>query len=225
MDTTQNIRPKWEGLIRKTCLRTQDMPAPVLAAPRPGWHVPRGALGLTDGYGRRLDLILGLDDLRLLYVHGRVNLRSGPAQLQMTTSCPQGPASHRAHCGLSATGSFAGSSARSSGSALSRLSRPPPLRPRRRRHFARRDGPARSTPITPTLLPSKARNGRRLVLGGGLASRRSLTVPPASSMAWRCSRTARSSTWHPLGWLTRNCALWAPTTLRSRRSGSNTLTC
>ena len=41
-------------------------------------------------------------------------------------------------------GEFAGSSARSSGSALSQLSRPPPLRPRRRRHVARRDG--RATP-------------------------------------------------------------------------------
>ena len=41
-------------------------------------------------------------------------------------------------------GELAGSSARSSGSALSQLSRPLPLRPRRRRHVARRDG--RATP-------------------------------------------------------------------------------
>ena len=64
------------------------------------------------------------------------------------TSYPPGRASRRERCRLSTTGSFAGSSARSSGSALSRLSLPQPLRPRRRCHVARRDGPAAgSTPI------------------------------------------------------------------------------
>ena len=121
--------------------------------------------------------------------------------------------------------SFAGSSARSSGSPLSRWSRPRPLRPRRLCRAARRDGPTQSTPTTPSLLPSKAYNRRWPSPGDGQASRRSPTVPSASSMVWRCSRTARGSTRRPFAWPTRNCASRAPTTLRSRRLRPNTLTC
>ena len=201
---------------------TQDLPAPVMA------H-----LGLGDTFREALsvspmdmdvddDLILGWDwisshDLRLLYVDGRVSLRSGPAQLQMDL-LPAGARLAPRTLSVIGHGEFHRLLRKIERVGPERLSRPPPLRPRRRRHVARRAGPARSTPITPTLLPSKARNGRRLVLGGGLASRRSLTVPPASSMAWRCSRTAQSSTWHPFAWPTRNCASREPTILRLRRS-------
>ena len=53
-------------------------------------------------------------DMRLLYVDGRVSLRRGLRNFSWT-SCPPGPASHRVRCRFSATGSFASSSARSSG--------------------------------------------------------------------------------------------------------------
>ena len=57
---------------------------------------------------------------------------------------------------------------------------------------------------------------RQAARGKDPAFRRSPTVPTASSMALRCSRTARSSTWRPFGWPTRNCASRAPKTVRSR---------
>ena len=70
-------------------------------------------------------------------------------------------------CGTTGVGSKG-----SSGSPLSGRSRPHPLRPRRRFDEIVPSG-VRSTPITPSLLPSKAGNGLRPAIGGCPASYRS----------------------------------------------------
>ena len=135
------------------------------------------------------DLALGWGriDLRLLYTDGRVSLRWALRNFSWT-SCPPGPP-RIAHAARYRPRGV--SPAPPPHRALGRRYRSHPLHPRRRRRRAARwEGPTRSTPITPTLLPSKARNGGRPALGGGLASRRSPTVPTALSTAWRCSRTA-----------------------------------
>ena len=169
---------------------TQDLPAPELA------H-----LGLCDtlqvspmemDVGDDLDPGLGLDLEPRSTPPLRGLPRQSPVGVYTASDAPparRGPPRAAHGVGYRPRG-VSPASARSSGplrsivSRLNLLSRAPLLRPRRRRHVARRDGPASSTPITPTLLPSKARNGRRAALALGASARRAHQAQSLSA----CSR-------------------------------------
>ena len=122
---------------------TQDLPAPVLAHLGLG-DTFRDALS-TDGYGRRRRPDLGGDwissrDLRLLYVDGRISLLSGTDRPPARRVAPR--AAHAVgYRPRGVSPAAPPESARSRGSALSQLSRPPPLRPHRRLHVPRRSRP------------------------------------------------------------------------------------
>ena len=153
---------------------------------------------------------LNRGDLLLLYVDGRVSPRSGPAQLQMDLLHALG---YRPW-GVSPAPLLALVPAVAAPA-------PPPAQapPRRSTVWSRR---LHAYHADLSSLESTQRQAARARLRPGLPSEPHCA---ASSMAWRCSRTARSSNWHPFAWPTRNSASRAPTTLRSRRSRSNTLTC